>query len=248
MSDRAEWQPLRDELRRWADAGRRVELWFRDDDAIEPTDALDRLLALSDGFAVPMTLAVIPAPTGQPLVERLARQKRLTVTVHGWTHRNYAPDEAKKQELGLHRPQAIVLDELREGFDKLKSLYTGQFAPMLVPPWNRIDKALLPELAAFGYRAVSVYGLAKPRPIPLVNTHVDIMDWHGTRGGRPHAELVELLVGELRNRFEGNEEPIGILTHHLVHDTLAWSFIETLFDETAAHAAVDWRPVGDFMN
>ncbi|WP_047458425.1 polysaccharide deacetylase family protein [Rhizobium rhizogenes] len=247
MSDRAEWQPLRDELQRWAEAGRKATLWFRDDDAIEPTVALDQLLALSDRYGVPMALAVIPGPTGKPLADRLARQEALTVTVHGWTHHNYAPDEAKKQELGLHRPQAIVLDELRRGFDKLKDLYPRQFAPMLVPPWNRIDKALLPELAPFGYRAVSVYGLAKPRPIALVNTHVDIMDWHGTNGGRPHGELVDVLVGELKNRFEGNDEPIGILTHHLVHDALAWDFIDTLFQETARHAAIDWRPVGDFM-
>ena len=247
MSDRAEWQPLHSELQRWAEAGRKATLWFRDDDAIEPTAALDQLLALSDSYGVPMALAVIPEPTGEPLAERLADQVAVTVTVQGWTHRNYAPDEAKKQELGLHRPQAIVLDELRQGFDKLRDLYPRQFAPMLVPPWNRIDKALLPELAPFGYRAVSVYGLAKPRPIALINTHVDIMDWHGTRGGRPHEELVKVLVSELKNRFGGNNEPIGILTHHLVHDALAWDFIDTLFQETAGHAAIDWRPVGDFV-
>ncbi len=164
MSDRAEWQPLRDELLRWADAGRKAKLWFRDDDAIEPTAALDQLLALSDRYSVPVALAVIPAYTGEPLAMRLANQKDLTVTVHGWTHHNYAPDETKKQELGPHRPQAIVLEELRRGFDKLKALYPTQFAPMLVPPWNRIDKALLSELAPIGYRAISVYGLAKTGP------------------------------------------------------------------------------------
>jgi hypothetical protein len=248
MSDRAEWQPLRDELLRWADAGRKAKLWFRDDDAIEPTAALDQLLALSDRYSVPVALAVIPAYTGEPLAMRLANQKDLTVTVHGWTHHNYAPDETKKQELGPHRPQAIVLEELRRGFDKLKALYPTQFAPMLVPPWNRIDKALLSELAPIGYRAISVYGLAKPdQPITAINTHIDIMDWHGTHGGRAHGELVGYLVRELQNRFDGNDEPIGILTHHLVHDTTAWDFITTLFEETVAHAAIDWRQVGDFF-
>ncbi|AYG62912.1 polysaccharide deacetylase family protein [Rhizobium jaguaris] len=248
MNDRAEWQPLRDDLQRWADAGRKAKLWFRDDDAIEPTAALNQLLALSDHYSIPMTLAVIPAHTGEPLATRLARQKDLTITVHGWTHRNYAPDETKKQELGAHRPKAIVLDELHKGFDKLKALYPEQFAPMLVPPWNRIDKALLPELAPFGYRAISTYGLAKPgQPITPINTHIDIMDWHGTHGGRPHGELVGYLVRELQNRFDGNDEPIGILTHHLVHDAAAWDFIATLFEETTVHPAVAWRQVGDFI-
>ncbi|MDE1996828.1 MAG: polysaccharide deacetylase family protein [Rhizobiaceae bacterium] len=249
MSDETTWQPLRTELQRWVDAGRRARLWFRDDDAIEPTAALDRLLALSGRHSVPVALAVIPAPTGEPLATRLASEEDVTVTVHGWTHQNHAPDITKKQELGPHRPQAIVLDELHRGFDKLKALYPRQFAPMLVPPWNRIDKALLPELSAFGYRAVSVYGLAKPdQPIALVNTHIDIMDWHGTYGGRPHGDLVAELVRELQNRFDGNDEPIGVLTHHLVHDARAWGFIEALFAETAGHAAVEWHPIGDFMH
>jgi hypothetical protein len=248
MTNRADWQPLRDELRRWTEAGRKARFWFRDDDAIEPTPALDRLLSLSDRFEVPMALAVIPGPTGEPLAERLADQERVTVTVHGWMHQNYAPDETKKQELGLHRPQAAVLDELHRGFDKLKALYPSQFLAMLVPPWNRIDDALLPDLSPFGYRAVSVFGLAKQAPITLVNTHIDIMRWHGVRGGLPHAGLIGRLVEELRNRFDGNDEPIGVMTHHLVHDDLAWGFVEALFEETAGHDAIEWRPVGNFVN
>ncbi|MBB6484518.1 polysaccharide deacetylase family protein [Rhizobium lusitanum] len=248
MSDSAEWQPLRDELRRWTEAERKVKLWFRDDDAIEPTPALDRLLSLSDRFEVPMALAIIPGPTSEPLAECLAQKNRITATVHGWTHQNYAPDDTKKQELGLHRPKEIVLDELHRGFDKLKALYPSQFVPLLVPPWNRIDDALLPHLAPFGYRAVSVFGLAKQAPIGLINTHIDIMRWHGVRGGLPHAEIIERLVEELQNRFDGNEEPIGVMTHHLAHDDLAWGFVETLFDETAGHAAIEWRPVGDFIH
>ncbi len=247
MSDRADWQPLRDELRRWNAAGRKVKFWFRDDDAIEPTPALDHLLSLANRFDVPMALAIIPGPTGEALAERLARESRITATVHGWTHQNYAPDETKKQELGLHRPQAIVLDELHRGFDKLKTLYSQQFVPLLVPPWNRIDDALLPHLAPFGYRAVSVFGLAKQAPIGLINTHIDIMRWHGVRGGLPHAEVIARLVEELRIRFDGHDEPIGVMTHHLVHDDLAWDFVETLFEETVDHAAIEWRPVNHFI-
>lgn len=248
MNDRAEWQPLREELRRWGAAGRKAKLWFRDDDAIEPTPALDRLLSLSNRFDVPMALAIIPAPTGEALAERLAAESRITATVHGWTHRNYAPDDTKKQELGLHRPKAIVLDELHRGFDKLQALYPTQFCPLLVPPWNRIDDGLLPHLEPFGYRAVSVFGLAKQAPIGLVNTHIDIMRWHGVRGGLPHADVIGRLVEELQNRFDGNDEPIGVMTHHLVHDDLAWDFVEALFAETAGHAAIEWRPVGNFIN
>lgn len=83
MSDRADWQPLRDELRRWSETGRKVKFWFRDDDAIEPTPALDRLLSLANRFDVPMALAIIPGPTGEALAERLTRESHITATVHG---------------------------------------------------------------------------------------------------------------------------------------------------------------------
>ena len=248
MNDDAIWKPLRAELDRWADAGRSASLWFRDDDAIKPTPALARLLDLTRRHAVPLTLAVIPAPSGEALASCLAKESHVAVAVHGWTHTNYADDLSKKQELGQDRPEGVVLDELGQGFRKLEALYPSRFVPMLVPPWNRIAGPLLPHLKGFGYRAVSVYGPAKANsPIPLVNTHVDIMDWQGTRGGRPHGELVGLLVAELQDRFLGDAEPIGILTHHLVHDENAWSFIDRLLQETSGHPAIRWRPAVEFV-
>jgi hypothetical protein len=248
MSNDAIWQPLRDELRRLADAGRSVSLWFRDDDAIEPTAPLERLLEVTRSHAVPLSLAVIPAFTGAPLAERLQREAHASVTVHGWSHENHAAADRKKQELGADRPQEAVLAELRAGFGKLETLYPQQFVPVLVPPWNRIAQSLLPHLKGFGYRAVSVYGPAKEEsPIAMINTHVDIMDWHGTGGCRSHADLVGNLTAELKSRREGHAEPIGLLTHHLVHDAAAWDFIARLFKETAGHPVIRWRTLADLL-
>jgi len=92
-----------------------------------------------------------------------------------------------------------------------------------------------------GINALSVYGRAKPgSAIRLLNTHVDIMNWHGVRGGRAHAELVAALVAELRSRPKADLEPIGILAHHLVHDATAWSFLSRLMEEAYDHPAVAW--------
>ena len=247
MSDELTWQPFRDALQRLSDHGRKVRLWLRDDDAVKPTPALNRLLVLARDHAVPLSLAVIPAFTGEALVERLKPEGQVSVTVHGWSHENHAPAERKKQELGPDRPATLILDQLRAGFDKLHALYPEQFEPVLVPPWNRIDPALLPPLADLGYRALSVYGGAKSdSPITLINTHVDIMDWHGTGGCRPQAELVALLVAELDHRLNGSNEPIGILTHHLVHDGAAWDFLTKLFEECRA-PAIRWHALGDLL-
>jgi hypothetical protein len=247
MTNEPIWQPLLDELKRWEDAGRAVHFWFRDDDAIEPTEALDRLLALSDRFSVPMTLAVIPAPSGEALAVRLADQSRISVAVHGWTHQNHASASEKKQELSSHRSTDQMLGELRRGHEKLQSLHAARFVPVFVPPWNRIASDLLPELPGLGYRGLSVFGIAKPAPIAQVNTHVDIMDWHGTGGCRPHADIVRDIVRQLDHRFQGNDEPIGILTHHLVHDAAAWDFIETLFDVMSVSRAGSWQRLEDFL-
>ncbi|MBA3449297.1 MAG: polysaccharide deacetylase [Pseudaminobacter sp.] len=241
------WQPLRDELAHWRDAGRTASFWLRDDDAVAPTAALDRLLEMSRQAAVPVALAVIPAHTGEVLAARLSVEFHIAVLVHGWAHENHAAQGEKKQELGSHRSSETVLAELARGLARLRRLHPGCALPVLVPPWNRIDPALIPGLAGIGFVALSVFGAPKPAPIRVINSNVDIIDWHGTRGCRDHAELVAEIVAKLEQTRAGGGEPVGILTHHLVHDESAWRFLESLFDVTAAHPVCRWRPVDEML-
>ncbi len=241
-------EPLYRELERWRNAGRVARLWLRDDDAIEPTAPLERLLAETKNYGIPVTLAVIPALTGAPLAQRLADEAHVSVAVHGWAHHNHAGPDDKKQELGGSRLEETILGELYEGFLKLKDLYPTRFLTMLVPPWNRIDKGLIPKLPELGFESLSTYGRVKGEsPLAIVNSHVDLMDWHGTRGGRPMADLIGELVAELQDRFEGSSEPIGVLGHHLVHDAAAWDFLAELFEATAGHPAVEWVSAGTLV-
>ncbi len=85
------WQTLADRLDRLQEAGESVDFWLRDDDAVEPTTALHRLLDLTDRFSVPVTLAVIPAGTDERLSRCLADRPLVDVAVHGWSHQNHAP-------------------------------------------------------------------------------------------------------------------------------------------------------------
>ncbi|TIW66957.1 MAG: hypothetical protein E5V60_10565 [Mesorhizobium sp.] len=157
------WQPLVEELASLQRAGRKAEFWLRDDDAVDPTPALDRLLDLTGEFAIPVTLAVIPALTDEKLVARLDETPHATVAIHGWAHRNHAPGDQKKQELGPHRPREAVLDELA-------------------------------------------------------------------------------IIAQLRHAFDGGQ-PVGLLTHHLVHDESAWLFLERLLTVTTQTEACVWLPV-----
>lgn len=244
MNSKQPWRLLKDELDRWQAHGRTARFWLRDDDAVMPTDLLEQLVGLTALQNVPLTLAVIPQDTGAALAKTIAKAGHVSIAVHGWSHQNHAGESEKKQELGLHRPKAIVLDELSKGFGKLAELYGQQFNAMLVPPWNRIDADLLPELASLGYRSVSVFGAEKAAPIRMINTHVDLIDWHGSRGGRDPEALIAEIVARLRVMFDQSGH-MGFLTHHLVHDDAAWNFLASLFERSTTHPACQWVDAAD---
>jgi hypothetical protein len=243
----AHWQTLQDELTRWREAGLVAPFWLRDDDAIAPTKPLDHLLDITGRRAIPVTIAVIPALTGQALAQYLAAARHATPVVHGWKHENHAPPAEKKQELGPHRPLDQILTDLSAALQRMHQLHGGSVVPMLVPPWNRIDPALLPFLRGLEFSALSCFG---PAPlavsVPVINTHVDLIDWRGTRGSRDHASLVRDIVKYLQ-RAERNGEPVGILGHHLVHDQAAWSFLEHLFERTAGHPGCKWLSAAEVI-
>jgi len=230
---------LRLALDRLADDGRRVDFWLRDDDAVEPTEQLAKLATMTDAFSVPATLAVIPEKTGADLASYLDTQPHLDVAVHGWSHRSYAGAGEKKQELGSHRPLPDIVSELKHGFDKMAELHAPRFVPMLVPPWNRISQELIEKLPELGFAALSTFGPEKTAPVAMLNSHVDIMDWHGTRGGRPAADLIAETIALIE--APDRAPVIGVLGHHLVHDDSAWHFLDLLFGVTADHPACRWR-------
>ncbi len=227
-------------------AGVRPGFWLRDDDATIPTAALDRLLDLASRHAVPVALASIPAAAEPALARHLADRSDVRVLVHGWAHRNHAPAGEKKQELGGHRPAETVLRELADGLSRIVELFGAQTSPVLVPPWNRIDAGLLPHLPGLGFRGLSVFGPSVPAPIALVNSTVDIIDWHGTRGCRDHDDLAGEVAAQVEARIENPSlPPIGILTHHLVHDEGAWEFIERLFASVAGRG--HWHGIDELV-
>lgn len=232
------------------ECGRRgvtADLWLRDDDAVEPTPALDTLLDLCRSFAVPVTLAVIPEMTTDKFAQHLDTSDIAHVAVHGWSHTNYAGSGEKKQELGTHRELSVVLDELQSGLNKLQDLHGWRLVPMLVPPWNRVDASIVTELAGLGYHALSVFGPEKNTLPPCLNTHIDVIDWHGSRGGRDDDVLFAETAARILKTAE-NGGTTGILTHHLVHDDNVWRFLRRLFEATANHPAARWRSSADIVN
>jgi hypothetical protein len=224
-----------DALRAAGDRGHPAAFWLRDDDATVPSAPLDRLLDMTGRHEVPVALAVIPAGSGQALADRLAGEASVTVVVHGWAHRNHAGPDEKKQELGVHRPVATVLDELARGLRHLQGLHGAQAAPVLVPPWNRIHDGVVQGLPGIGYAALSVFGPEKPAPLRVLNTHVDLIDWRGTGRAKDLGSLLDEIAVALRR-----DAPLGLLTHHLVHDPGAWDVLDRVLALTADEPHVVW--------
>jgi len=249
------WRILSEELDAWAAAGRAATLWWRDDDAVEPSAELERLLGLAAARDIPIALAAIPARASEALARGIETAgARVTLLQHGYAHRNHAPAAEKKAELGAHRPSATVLEELARGQARMTALFgpglfgSGPFglgwAPVLVPPWNRIAEDLVPEIARLGFRGLSTYGArAVAEPVPglvQINSHVDIMRWDAPRGFLGAAEALDLLAGHLRARRLGEAdaaEPSGLLSHHAAHDEACWAFLDELLGRLAEHPA-----------
>ncbi len=241
-----QWPDLIDELDAWRDEGRIASLWWRDDDAVAPAPALDRLAGLAGEHQVTVGLAVIPA-LAQPALAAWLGSAPVEVLQHGWQHRSHAAPGEKKSELAGHRQAHAVAAELAGGFRRLGEIAGDRLRPVLVPPWNRIAPDLLPTLPRLGFRGLSAFG---PRPavepvpgLRQVSCHVDVVDWRGGRGfvgcDRALAAVVAHLAAR-RTRSVDPAEPTGLLTHHAVHEESTWAFLARFVERTRRHPAARW--------
>ena len=241
----ASWRALEIELRQWRQSGKKPAFWWRDDDAVEDTEQLRRLIDLAGLAKIPLSLAVIPHAADQSLQPLFEQNSRLFALQHGYSHANHAPAGQKKMELGEHRPLDIVSRELQQGQAILRALFGQGFLPVLVPPWNRISAGVLEQLSRLGFRGVSTLGVrnaAESFGVTQVNVHVDIIDWKIRRyAGTGH--VLEQLVKQLQLRRMGvadEAESLGIMSHHLVHDPGCWQFLQRLLS-VCADSEVNWE-------
>jgi peptidoglycan/xylan/chitin deacetylase (PgdA/CDA1 family) len=214
---------LSTELERWRRAGARPRLWWRDDDARTPSAALDRLLAMSAGR--PLALAVIPDGDLAALAERLRSEPGVTIGQHGVDHQNRR-DSAPPSEYPAPPTIAALQASISGGQGRLQA--AGLSPAFYTPPWNAVDPALPDALAHLGVPILSA-GRAPiaHAGVQCLSAEIDILSWkHGPRfkgARRILSALRRALVDRRAARALGR--PIGLLTHHLVHDAAAWRFL-----------------------
>ena len=241
------WKDLTAELDLWAEAGDVATLWWRDDDAVGPTPALDRLLDLRRESGVPVAIAVIPA-NAQPALGDVLSGDGIDILQHGYAHRNHRDGTGKKAELGDDRALWDIARELADGRGRMFDIFGEDgWTETMVPPWNRIDEpvtALLPGLGFHGLSTFRAREAVQPAPgLTAVNTHIDIVDWDGDRGYAGDQATLSAAIAHLsakRGGLADRGEATGLLTHHLAHDDACWAFIDAFIDVTTGHPAAQW--------
>lgn len=235
------------ELDTWHRERRVALLWWRDDDATDATEQLGALFRLTGRFKVPVALSVIPTRFTRRLVQQVQRHPGTSVLVHGHAHVNHAPEGWAKSEFGGTRKLSQMEDELKAGLVLLRQGFGPLALPVLVPPWNRMAPRLVGRLPALGYRGISAW---KPRlpdeksgPLVRVNTHLDPIDWRHGRIPKDDRAVAAALLRKLRWRRahpERADEPLGLLTHHLLWGPEIEHVIVNVFSHTRNHPAVRW--------
>jgi peptidoglycan/xylan/chitin deacetylase (PgdA/CDA1 family) len=245
-------EPLRGELSEWQRAGVVARLWFRDDDAMAPTPALERLIGLTRQHAIPLLLAVIPMRAEASLAGRLMSEAHIDIAMHGVWHRNHMPPEEKSQETPALRGKAVIAEELEAARDQMLKVFAERAgtAHWYVPPWNRIPTEVAALLPPLGFKALSTFGGARHEVSGLaqLNCHVDLIDWRGGRKGRSLAWVAGELASALAASRLGNMAPVGLLAHHLDHEEVTWSVLEQIGKLIADHPAARWVSATDALS
>lgn len=235
-----DWRMLERELKQWKDGS--AHFWWRDDDAFQYTPELGELLELRKELDLPLAVSVIPFQAEESLVSPLD-QPGIWVLQHGGDHRNHSPAKRPAGEFVEGRSPAEVQAQLERGRERLETMFGERFLPVLVPPFGRLAKELLPSVHASGLRRVSLGVGPRPGLWQTWEVHLDVVDWTAMSAVSV-SKLVRRCVVALRLRRLGvirREAPIGVLTHHGSHSREAWALTRELLTRLAESPAVSFR-------
>ena len=217
-----------------------VRIWIRDDDAGGMTSPLASLLNICRKAQVPVALAVIPAKLEPSLAVELRPYPFVTVMQHGFSHTSNAMPGRKKIELGGMLTADKVIGLLADGRSVLEHRMPDRLVPVLVPPWNRIDDDVIPQLTELGFCGLSTFAddqRGKPFGLVHINTHVDPIAWRDDRSFDTPAALIVKLTEAIRTAAGA---PIGMLTHHLDMGEAAFETLTMVVGALRRHTKVEW--------
>jgi hypothetical protein len=236
------WQRLSDEINQ---SQITIGFWWRDDDAVADTPALQKMLNIARDNDLPVHLAVIPMALEHSLsIIKAPHNSPISyVLQHGVEHKSYALSGQRKIELGGSQAVLPLVTKLSTGHQLLSQRFAGQYLSILVPPWNRISSQVAEKLPQVGYKKLSVLHSQKRVESNFeLNVHIDIINWQ-QRAFAGEEVVLDKIIRLLANRrlsVDVSTKPIGLMTHHLDHDKQCWDFICKFFKFCREHPKIQW--------
>jgi hypothetical protein len=254
------------ELDLWQDNGAVANFWWRDDDAYIDNDRFRRLVGLADVTGAPIILAVSPGLMSESFVATLNGIRNVSVAAHGFRHVNHSKSR-QSGEFWHDRPLSVMSAEIENLATVFASMFPNRGLSMFVPPWHRFDPQLSPYLMRAGFKILSMHesftvralqiiaaklprfkmAFAKPASkatvpdgMKRVDIAINLLKIGPHHQGTANPLLIEHVIGALRLRrlgFIDANRPIGLMTHHLQHDELAWEQLSQLVTAIAEHPA-----------
>jgi len=262
-------QRVEAELDLWRAAGTEPLFWLRDDDACAITKELERLWSVARRYDVDVALAVIPGLIERDLVGYLRTDAPgFFPMCHGWKHIDHGGPR-EPGEFGASRPLARAREDALRAFETFREHFP-EIPAVFVPPFGRISEAMIAALPGIGFAALSggqrpierraarlvgrlawapALNLTRPQPLPRIDAHIDLIDWRA-QSAEDVGAVADRLVGQLRLRRKGfvaMRSPIGLLTHHRVHDEKIWQLLETLLDFLARRRDITFIAVASTL-
>ena len=81
--------------------------------------------------------------------------------------------------------------------------------------------------------------------LPSRNVHADLIDWRSGHAVPAEAAIRSIVLALRLRRFGLTEpaRPIGVMTHHLVHDEGIWTLTRDVMVRLAAHPKIAFAPI-----
>ena len=257
---------VQDELALWRAAGQKPTFWIRDDDATCVTGQLERLQSIATRYDVSVGLALIPGLLGFRPGRLYCGRNRATsipcatdgstsTTAMPATPMNSATRARTARHVRTQRWPCRRFGAFRRHRDGVRAALQPHHAGhdrgagrhrlcrLSVGP-RPLERRIARVVNRFDW-APSL-NIAWKGPLPRIDAHVDLIDWQS--GSAQAMDVVaQAMVGQLRLRRKGFPPagaPIGLLTHHRVHDESIWRLLESLIDLIKGSLACKFIQVG----
>ncbi len=221
---------LRPTLEQLALEKKELRIFLRDDDTSDDLETLKCLFDVTLTSSVPLNLEIIPGELSEACIRLLDNHKHLhpdlfELNQHGWQHLNHEK-EGRKCEFGSSRTFDQQYEDISKGKARLEAVFGDKFYPVFTPPWNRCTEDTFKALDQLGFKVFSkdkgkqtVAGYA----FQEISTTLDLYQWKGNPAMKAPEEIITQLLTQMRTM-----EPIGILLHHKVMGSEAFSFLDFL--------------------